>query len=249
MLSPRSGGAGHRTRTGSGTAATTPRGGGSGFPSAFTRAAGGGSSSGAGGSDTRFLVSRCSARCHTCEVGAPEPAEIGLESSSVTTARQDGNVTRYPESHFLDWVVGGEPLRSSMIGVENMVTELNRPWLAQVPSSIDVLLGRSVSNDGLEVGRVPLFVCSVCGDYGCGVVTARLHVGDTTVDWADFRWEDSTSNPTAVDGLPDRIQFEKSAYERVLADAYDRLAEFPYDELTHTGRRFLWPWQWGWKLP
>jgi hypothetical protein len=27
------------------------------------------------------------------------------------------------------------------------------------------------------------------------------------------------------------------------------LQAMPYDELAHRGKRFLWPWEWGWRLP
>ena len=35
----------------------------------------------------------------------------------------------------------------------------------------------------------------------------------------------------------------------MLTSAYERIAAMPYDELDHRGRRFLWPWQWGWRMP
>lgn len=45
------------------------------------------------------------------------------------------------------------------------------------------------------------------------------------------------------------ISFGRAGYEAAFADAHERVADFPYDELAHHGRRFLWPWQWDWKLP
>jgi hypothetical protein len=39
------------------------------------------------------------------------------------------------------------------------------------------------------------------------------------------------------------------SYEAVLAGAGARLGKMPYDELAHKGKRFLWPWQSGWKMP
>jgi len=38
-------------------------------------------------------------------------------------------------------------------------------------------------------------------------------------------------------------------FERVFSSAPERLSGMPYDELAHRGRGFLWPWQWGWRLP
>ena len=80
----------------------------------------------------------------------------------------DGNITRHPETHFLDFVVDGRSIREMVDGGPGHVTELCRPWLHAVPDSVDRLLGR---------------------------------------------------------------------------------LGMPYDELEHQGRRFLWPWQWGWRMP
>lgn len=188
------------------------------------------------------------ALCQTAGVvDASGVVTLQLEPASVTNDFQDGNVTRYPESHFLDWVVDGKPMRSVITGAEDMVTELNRPWLAHVPASVDVLLGRAPS-DGLLPGRVPLWVCSVCGDYDCGVVTARIDVCERTVAWSEFRGEAATPEVWPLEGAPESLVFDRDQYEQVLAGAYERLAALPFDELAHHGRGFLWPWQWGWRL-
>ena len=57
------------------------------------------------------------------------------------------------------------------------------------------------------------------------------------------------SAPRLVEHLPERLTFDRSGYEAVFADAYEQVAAFAYDELAHHGRRFLWPWQWGWRVP
>ncbi len=176
-------------------------------------------------------------------------AALQLDAAVVTGVLHDGNITRYPESHSLDVVINGRSLRSVVrTPGPGLVTELNRPWLPSVPDAVNGLLGRRPSED-LAAGRVALLVCGSCGDLGCGQLTAALDVGDAQVSWSDFLWEDGIFEPRSVEHLDERLTFDRARYEAAFADAYERVAAFPYDELAHHGRRFLWPWQWGWKLP
>jgi len=163
----------------------------------------------------------------------------------------DGNITRHPETHFLDFVVDGRSIREMVEGGPGHVTELCRPWLHAVPESVDRLLGR-LGTDGLPENRVALLVCGVSGDLGCGAVTARLNVSQDQVSWSEFLWEGGVGDPTSIDvehAVDGRIVFNRAAYGAMLTSAYERIAAMPYDELEHRGRRFLWPWQWGWRMP
>lgn len=174
-------------------------------------------------------------------------ASLRLEHAVSTWGFQDGNVLRHPESHFLDLVVNGSSLRE-MVGpqAEDMVTELNRPWLPVVANAVETLMGRR-PHDDLRPGRAALLVCKMCGDIGCGMLSAKLEVGPTEVTWSDFLWEDF-EEPQKVEGLVNHIAFQRDEYEDVLLASYTRVAAFDYDKLAHQGRRFLWPWQWGWRL-
>lgn len=161
----------------------------------------------------------------------------------------DGNRTRYPESPFLDLVVDGRSVRSlATQPADDFVTELNRPWLADVANTVDRFLGRRPDED-LAPGRIALLVCPMDGDLWCGQLTALLDIGAAEVSWSDFRWEDGYSDSRREERLDQPLVFDRAQYEAVFADAYRRVAAFAYDELAHRGRRFLWPWQWGWRLP
>lgn len=187
-------------------------------------------------------------RGDTCLVTL-ECTTLRLEAAVVTRASDDGNITRHPESHFLDLMVNGRSLRSAAgEPARDLVTELNRPWLPGVPEAVDRLLGRRSSED-LAAGRVALLVCPVDGDLGCGQLTAALEVRDREVSWSDLRWEDGIFDPRSVEHLHQPVVFDRAEYEAAFAGAYERVAAFPYDKLAHHGRRFLWPWQWGWRLP
>jgi hypothetical protein len=174
---------------------------------------------------------------------------LRLEPAVVTRRFLDGTITRHPESHFLDLVIDDRPLRH-IAGqpAQDLVTELNRPWLPQVGQAVDRLAGRRPA-DSLPRGRAALLVCPDDGDVECGQLTTALHTTATEVTWSDFRWEGGPYEPDPTEHLTEPISFDRAQYEAALADAYERVAELPYDELAHHGRRFLWPWQWGWRLP
>jgi hypothetical protein len=82
-----------------------------------------------------------------------------------------------------------------------------------------------------------------------GAVTVSLHVGEDTVIWSDFAWENGHEPSGRIDFAPDSLAFDRQQYVAAFDGAYQRTAEFPYDGLAYHGRKFLWPWQWGWRLP
>jgi hypothetical protein len=177
-----------------------------------------------------------------------ETSTLTLQPAVLRRTLIDGNVTRYPESHFLDFMIDGASLLERLKQSDKLVTPLNRAWLDHLPDAIDNLRGRRPS-PGLGPGRVALLVCGECGDLGCGAVTASLQLDWDFVSWTDFSWENSYEEPSPLVNAPDILAFRRSEYETEMGRAYERVAGLPYDELAHHGRRFLWPWQWGWRLP
>ena len=176
--------------------------------------------------------------------------DLRLEPAVVVREWDDGNITRYPESHYLDFVVNGVSLLevASVTNDASLITPLNRAWIDAVPGEIDYLLG-TTPNPELASDRIMVLVCSVCGDLGCGAVTARMVIDAERVVWTDWRWETNYDEPSSFDGLPSEMVFDRPSYETVIHTVAERLGAFPYDELAHRGRRFLWPWQWGWRMP
>ncbi|HEX6876043.1 MAG TPA: hypothetical protein VF165_10325 [Nocardioidaceae bacterium] len=172
---------------------------------------------------------------------------LALVPAVITETFYDGNRTRRPESHFLDFVVDGRSLRD-ITQEPDLVTELNRPWLHVVPDAVERLLGR-VATEGIAEGRVMLLVCGLCGDLGCGAITALLDVDTDSVAWSDFLYENTYAEPTPVESLPAPLVFDRAAYEETLTNAPALVATLPFDEVEHARRGWLWPWQWGWKMP
>lgn len=174
-----------------------------------------------------------------------DPAVLELRPAVLRREFQDGNVTRYPESHYLDFVVDGRSLRDIANAGPDVVTLLNRAWLPTVADSIEELLGVRLV-EGLAQGRIALLVCGACGDVPCGAVTASLRFDVETVTWSDFGWENGDGTADPISEAPESLAFDRQQYQAAFEDAFDRVAAYPYDELAHMGRKFLWPWQWGW---
>lgn len=93
------------------------------------------------------------------------------------------------ETHGLrywDLAVDGRLLRDSLVvGDYAPVFVLN--WPGGMPREVLVLLGERPSE--LSTGRVPIFVCPVCGDLGCGSMTVAVDRSAETVVWREFGWE------------------------------------------------------------
>lgn len=160
---------------------------------------------------------------------------------------QDGKYVRHPESHFLDYVIDGTPLRGIVPGMADLVTNLNRAWRPEaVAETVEILLGRRPDPD-LGGGRVPLLVCGACGGLDCGALTARLSVTDGEVRWSEWQWVDSEGERD-LDVQPEGYRFDRTTYETTISAATQQVSRMPFDELAHRGKRFRWPWQWGWKL-
>ena len=174
---------------------------------------------------------------------------LDLVAEQVQLQDVDGNITRRPVSHFLALSVNGRSLADFLLHGGDFVTNLNRAWSpGVVPEAVSIFLGTAQEPD-LDSGRIPLLVCAACGDIGCGALTAALTLTEETVTWAGFRWADWSAELRPVEGLPNEMCFDRVQYEEEFAHAVERVRELPYDEEEHKLRRFLWPWQWGWRLP
>lgn len=177
-----------------------------------------------------------------------EVSALTLERAVLRRTLVDGNVMRYPESHYLDFVIDGQSLSARIPLGRGLATPLNRAWLPTVGVAVEELLGtRPVGV--LDPGRVMLYVCGECRDLGCGSVTASLTVKGDTVTWSDFAWDNGYEPTDPITDAPGAITFAQAGYIDTLRGAEERVAAFPFDQLAHEGRRFLWPWQWGWRLP
>jgi hypothetical protein len=73
--------------------------------------------------------------------------------------------------------------------------------------------------------RRSLFICSECGDIGCGAITARIVREGDTILWKDLGFENNNQEHVDLDPCKELelFTFEAVSYERVLLQAIDAL--------------------------
>lgn len=181
-----------------------------------------------------------------CVAAPPKASVLRLDPAATVRTWEDGRYQRTLEHHFLDFTIDGRSLRD-IANEPDMVTPLSRPWLEDVPTEVERLLGRR-DTDVLSAGRAALLICRVDGDIACGALTARVHISNAQVGWTDWLWEtDLGGLPVEID--PGDFLFDRTAYEAELAAAFAAVQKMPYDELSHRGKGLLWPWEWSWRMP
>lgn len=69
-----------------------------------------------------------------------------------------------------------------------------------------------------DSGRIALVGrCLLCGDLGCGAFSVRVSIGDWSVVWSEFNWENSLGDAYAVDDAF-QLEFLKDEYLELLND-------------------------------
>ncbi len=131
---------------------------------------------------------------------------------------------------YLDFVIDGVPLAERMrpTGLD-LISPLWVDNATAAPSSLQAverLLGR-LPGDAPH-GRVGVYVCSECGDLGCGAVTVNLSSSSDVVTWSAWGYQNNYSDDVdavdeAHDGAWDSVSFDRADYEAVLAEAAARI--------------------------
>lgn len=136
---------------------------------------------------------------------------------------------------YWDIAVDGQLLRDLFFeasgpggGAGDYAPVLVHNWPIGMSDDVLVLLGDRPPE--LPTGRVPVFVCSECGDLGCGAVTLAVERTADTVAWRDFGWETNYTTDEdeekyeAFPGGP--FVFARDQYEselRRFADTFDEV--------------------------
>ncbi len=132
---------------------------------------------------------------------------------------------------FQDFAIDGFSLRELLrvpadLGAIEQETTLLRPdWPHTAVEQIDRL---SLTAPGeFADGRVAILLCPVCGDIGCGAVSARISAGDSTVIWEDFGWQDGYTDEPPQPWLfePQQFTFNKTAYLTFMHQVRGQFAE------------------------
>jgi hypothetical protein len=120
----------------------------------------------------------------------------------------------------LDYMVDELPLWSwiALVTGEERFAEKRSttPFVLQIPKRrqrvhYEMLVGKKPGD--VEGGRVPLYVCECCADYGCGVTSIILTLNPETVVWSEFA---PFTPDKALPNAPDLI-FDRRDYVSALA--------------------------------
>lgn len=176
-----------------------------------------------------------------------------------TYSWMDGKYERHPESHYLDFRIDGRSLLElSDIGgtyAKDVITKFSAPDSEEASHFRDELAGRT-SPAHPELG-VPLYTCAIDRDELCGFLAALIEVHDDTVTWSRIAWcSPDWDGPTGGGEIAMSVTdtglgpmvFDRDQYEHTLAEAVPRVDDLPFDVTEFRGKRFLWPWEWGWRV-
>ena len=137
---------------------------------------------------------------------------------------QCANGTSKSEQHFLDFVVDGESLWEALGERHDMVSILCAEYSANETAKA---LGRLLLDQKADLpnDRRSFFVCSECGDLGCGAITAVIERQAETITWKAFGYENTYEDKILLDayGTVGPFTFDATAYQRTLIQAMDLL--------------------------
>jgi hypothetical protein len=142
----------------------------------------------------------------------------------VRAGEQYPNGTFKSERHFLDFIVKGQSLWEALGKRHDMVSILCAEYSAdETAKAVNRLLLREKAN--LPNDRRSMFVCSECGDLGCGAITAVVEKQGETITWKSFGYENTYEDKVGLDDYRTLgpFTFNAAAYERTLLQALQRL--------------------------
>lgn len=130
------------------------------------------------------------------------------------------------ERHFLDFVINGASLWERLGKARDMVSILCVEFSAEeTAKAVNRLL--LSENANLPKDRRPLFVCSECGDLGCGTITAQVEKREGIVTWKNIGYENNYEDRVELDeySTVGPFTFEAVAYEQTLLKGMDSLKQ------------------------
>jgi hypothetical protein len=160
------------------------------------------------------------------EADVPDVLGIVASETEWTELGRLGTVTK--RRPFLDFTVNGQPFRSLVglaeYGAEAVseTTRLMDDWPDGALAQLDALLGGQ--SDEFGDGRVALLVCHLCGDVGCGAISAEVVLDSGLVEWRDLGWQNNYEPFNGSPVRPRSFRFVQRQYEAVLRPMRDHFA-------------------------
>jgi len=134
-----------------------------------------------------------------------------------------GNVSK-SERRFLDFIINGQSLWGRVGKPKDSVSvfcyEYSRAETIKAAYRL-LLTERAV----IPGDRRSLFICSECGDIGCGAVTVSVAREGRSAVWKDFGYENDYEENIQLDEYKEigPYTFDWGQYERVLLQAIESL--------------------------
>jgi hypothetical protein len=142
----------------------------------------------------------------------------------IRAGAQYANGTSKSERHFLDFVVDGRSLWEALGKRHDMVSILCVEYSAdEIAKAVSRLLLNEKAD--LPNDRRSFFVCSECGDLGCGAITAVVERRGETITWKAFGYENTYEDKIRLDAYNTvgPFTFNATAYEHTFVQALDLL--------------------------
>jgi hypothetical protein len=145
----------------------------------------------------------------------------------VRAGAQHPNATSKSERHFLAFVVDGQSLWELLGRRHDMVSVL---CVEYAKDEIAKSVGRLLLQEKADVpnDRRSLFVCSECGDLGCGGITAVVERRGGSFTWSAFGYGTNYEDAVLLDAysVVGPFTFDAARYESTLRQAIPlRLAD------------------------
>lgn len=147
-----------------------------------------------------------------------EPVTIPPEVEAALSKIQGTGTFVQHSSDFLDFVIDGQPL--SEVHANNLVTPFGWGQVEAQEQARKRLLLQLPSD--LPDNRRSILVCHICGDIGCGALTAVIEEVENVIMWRDFGYEndyDAESLDLATFRDIGPFVFDKDSYTRALSGA------------------------------
>jgi hypothetical protein len=142
----------------------------------------------------------------------------------VRVGEQTSIGTDKAERHFLDFVINGESLWEAVGKHHDTVSILCSEFLLkETIEDVNRLLLKGKANAPND--RRSLFICSECGDLGCGAITLSVVREGDMVVWKNFAYENNYEPEIDFRQYENvgPYQFDAADYEKTLREGIDTL--------------------------
>ena len=122
--------------------------------------------------------------------------------------------------HFLDFTVSGQSLWEALGKKNDMVSVLCAEFSAvETAKAVDRLL--LAASADLPNGRRSLFICSECGDLGCGAISVIVDKEGDQIVWKNFGYENTWEEKLELGDYTGigPFTFDARKYEWIFAQA------------------------------